>query len=609
MFNTVEKHQKLVKGLMIVLGAAFALWGIGGYLGTSGDDGYVAKVGSSKIYPRDIDQAMEGNTQQQNKMQVLFGLINRQVLLNHMKDTNQTVTNFALRQEIAKIPLFQENGQFSLEKYTTFLHEKLMSAEQFQQRVTEQILLNQTVDFFKNSYFSSTDFDNQFAKLLSRDRNISTFIIKPTQFYPSIKINDAQIKSYYQANLAKFTMPEQVKLQYIVLDQDSVKNNIIVSPAEIDAYLKDHPGQTGNEQIDVSHILFTVPANSTAKERSDIKARAEKILEEVKANPSSFAMLASKFSQDPGSAKNGGDLGFFSHGVMVKAFDAAAFKLKPGQISDLVTTEYGYHILKMNAIKNNSAADASSFALDQIRKQRVTKEMAKDLDQLNNLTYNDPKSLDNTAKKLNLTVKTSDWVAKNAPTGNFADPKIQKAIFASDVIKDHNNSEVVDLSDGSHAVYRVIADKPSQIQALESVSDQITTELKAKDAAVMVMNLGQKQLQAVQNGTTSLDFSNTQDINLLSQNPTIDLNSVKQIFSVKLAKLPAYSGSINNNGEYVIYRINSEKIDPKLEVQNKAAIAQLDSNNAMLDLDTYVQELRSQYNVSYHLERLKQDQE
>lgn len=609
MFSTVEKHQKLVKGLMIFLGAAFAMWGIGGYLGATGDDGYVAKVGSSKIYPRDIDQAMEGNTQQQNKMQVLFGLINRQVLLNHINDTHQTVTDSMLQQEIAKIPLFQENGEFNLDKYTGFLHEKLMSAEQFQQQVSEQILLNQTVDFFKRSYFSSTVFDNQFAKLLSRDRNVSTYIIKPTQFYPEIQINDKQIKDYYSENIAKFTLPEQVKLQYIILDPNEIKNAIAISDTDIDKYLKNHPNNNANAEIDVSHILFTVPENSTAKQRADIKARAEKILEEVRANPSEFATLARKFSEDPGSANNGGDLGFFGHGVMVKQFDDVAFKLKPGQISDLVTTQYGYHILKLNKIKNNSATDLRKFAKEQLQKQDLAKHLQNDLDQLNNLTYNNPKSLDVTAKKLNLTVKTSDWVAKNTTTGEFSDPKIQTAIFNADVIKNHNNSEVVDLNNGSHAVYRVTEDKPAQVQPLNAVSNQIVAELKAQEASTMVMSFGQKQLQKVQSGSITLDFTNNQNINLLSQNPNIDLNSTKQIFSVKLDKLPAYTGGMNSGGEYVIYRINNEKIDPKLEVQNKTAITQLDSNNAMLDLDTYVQVLRDKYSIVYHLNRLKQDQE
>lgn len=608
MFNTVEKHQKLVKGLMIVLGAAFTLWGIGGYLGGNSDDGYVAKVGSNKIYPRDIDQAMQGgNPQEQNKMQVLFGLINRQLLLNHIHDTHQEATDSELRQEIAKIPLFQTNGQFNLDKYTSFLHEKMMSAEQFQKRVSDQILVSQNVDFFKDSYFSSTTFDNKFVELLSRDRSVSTYTIKPTDFYSQIQISAKQIQDYYNQNIAKFTTPEQVKLQYIVLDAATVSKNIVVNDSQIDKYLKDHPAQSNNEQIDVSHILFAVPNGSDAHTRAEIKARAEKILEEVKQNPASFAEVARKYSQDPGSAKNGGDLGFFGAGAMVKPFEEAAFKLKPGQISDLVTTQYGFHILKLNAIKNNSESDQRNLAKSDLQKQLLAKVMQDDLDQLNNLTYNNPKSLDVAAKKLGLTIQSSDWVAKNALSGDFADPKIQKAIFANDVVKSHNNSEVVDLKDGGHAVYRLLDYKASAVQPITTVNDQIITALKSQQAMMLVMNAGQKQLQGVQTGAVKLNFATTQNVNLLSQNLNIDLNAVKQIFGVKLATVPAYTGGMNSRGEYVIYRINSEATDPKLEIQNKAAITQLDSNNAMIELDAFIEGLRTQYGVTYHLNRLKQE--
>jgi len=182
MFNTVEKHQKIVKGIMGFLVVAFTLWGIGGYLGSMSDDGYVAKIGSNKIYPRDIDNAMTDNPQpNQNKMQVLYGLINRQVLLNHIDDTNQSVTKTQLQDNIAKIPLFQKNGQFDLSLYKDFLQEKMLSAEDFQANVAKQILLKQDIDFFKNSYFTSRDFNQKFVEMLSRERNVSHIrLIKKT---------------------------------------------------------------------------------------------------------------------------------------------------------------------------------------------------------------------------------------------------------------------------------------------------------------------------------------------------------------------------------------------------------------------------------------------
>mgnify|MGYP000284702247 CR=1 FL=1 len=163
MFHLVDKNQKLVKWIMIAVIASFVVWGIGGYLGMSGDDGYLAKVGSHKIYSKDLDQAMNQEQQQNNdKMQVLFGLINRQLLLNSFEDNRLTVTKDQLQQEIAKIPAFQTNGQFDLKKYEEFLSQRMISAEQFQEDIKQQILLTEFLDFFKGSYFDSSLFDKNF---------------------------------------------------------------------------------------------------------------------------------------------------------------------------------------------------------------------------------------------------------------------------------------------------------------------------------------------------------------------------------------------------------------------------------------------------------------
>ncbi|MFN7094734.1 MAG: SurA N-terminal domain-containing protein, partial [Burkholderiales bacterium] len=327
MFNLVEKNPKLVKGIMIAVAATFVLWGVGGYLGMTGDDGYVAKVGSNKIYPRDIEQVLQQNPQATDKMQILFSLINRQLLINNINDYHLIATKPQLQQEIAKIPAFQESGSFNLQKYQNFLRDRFLSAEQFQNTVQQQILINQLLDFFKGSYFSSTLFNQKFAQLLSWQRNVARYTINPEQFYPQIKLNEQQIKNYYQQNLAKFTQPEQAKLQFIELDTAAIANKVQLTEKEINNYLQKHQAQVAGPQINVSHILFTVPANADAKTRASIKAQAVKVLALAKANPSQFAHLATKYSEDPGSVHQGGNLGFFGRGVMVKPFEEAAFSL------------------------------------------------------------------------------------------------------------------------------------------------------------------------------------------------------------------------------------------------------------------------------------------
>lgn len=607
MFNIVEKNQKLVKGIMIVVASTFVLWGIGGYLSNTGDDGYVAKVGGIKIYPQDIDNAISQNPQNTDKMQVMLGLINRQLLLSNIDAYHMVATKEQLQQQIASMQVFQNSaGQFDLTKYQDFLREKLISAEAFQSTIGQQVLLTEFIDLFRNSYFSSALFTKQFAKLISRERSVASYTINPMQFYSKINPNDKQINDYYTQNITNFTIPERVKLQYLVLDPLAIGQKVKISDAEVKRYIDEHRAKmTGHEQVDASHILLAFPENADAKAKAATKARAEQILIQVRQNPANFAKLAKQYSQDTGSASNGGNLGSFGRGVMVKPFENAAFNLKPGQISNLVETQYGYHIIKVNSISGNDANSVRKLALAQLQKQKAAALLQKDLDQLNDITYNHPDNLDAAAKQLGLDLMVSKtWVDKGGVATEFADPKIQKAIFSTEVIRKHHNSEVVDLGNGSYAVYRVTDYKEARVEPLSEVKEQIVQQLKQQGARNMASDEGKKILQGLSDGKINLAFTNPQNITLLGQNAQVQPNTVRQIFAVNLSKLPAYTSSMDANGAFVIYKISGERVDNKLNKQNEEVATQLLNSDSMAVFGAYLGSLRSVYDVSYKVDRL-----
>jgi len=606
MFNVVEKHQKLVKGIMITITATFVVWGVSGYFGMTGDDGYVAKVGSNKLYPQDIDRAMDQNPgQNQDKMQVLFGLINRQLLLNAIDDNHMTITTKQLQDAIAAIPLFQTNGVFDPKKYEDFLKQRYLTSTGFEKDVAQQQLIEDYLDFFKNSYFASATFESKFAELLSRQRNVSQFVIDPKQFYAKINLSESDIAGYYQQNITKFTVPDQVKLQYIQLSADNLAKSIKVSDDEVAKYLQEHPGSGANEQIDVSHILFTVPADASADQKATIKAKAEKVLAEVKANPGKFADLAKQYSQDPGSAANGGDLGFFGKGVMVKPFEQVAFSMKKGQISDLVETQYGFHILRLNDIKGNDQASQKSAIIALVQKQKAGSQLQVMLDKLNDVAYNQPTSLDPAAQKIGVKVETSDWLSKGAPQGLLANPKLQQAIFTDDVLKKHNNSEVVDMGDGSFVVARVVDYQPAKQKPLNEVRSQIVDVMKLQQATQMASQLGQQDVALLQQGKLKLNFVGNDNVTILGQNKNVDQTAVRQIFATPAGAFPAYTGVANQAGAFILYRINSQSVDKSLISKNKDLLKQLSAQNSMMTLNAYIGSLRSNYNVSYKLDRIK----
>ena len=607
MFNIVEKNQKLVKVIMIIVVSSFVLWGIGGYLGGAINDGFVAKVGSLKIYPRDIDQAMEQNPQNTDKMQILFGLINRQLLINHINTYSMVPSDTQLQRQIASISAFQNSEkQFDIKKYQNFLREKFISATQFENNIGQQILVNEFLDVFKNSYFSSNLFDKNFAKLLSRERNIARYIISPHDFYAKINPTEQQIKDYYSQNAIKFTDPEKAKVQYIVLNTSTVAKNIKISDEDIQKYITSHKANLTDNQIDASHILFSIPKDATSQAKEAIKAKAQKILVEARQNPAKFSELAKQYSQDPGSSVKGGDLGYFGKGVMVKQFEEVAFKLKLGQISDLVETQYGFHIIKLNAIKNSTPEELKKLAIAQLQKQQTSGLIQKSLEQLNEITYNNPSSLEPAAKKLGLAIQTSNgFINKGAVSGDFANPKIQKAIFNQDVITHNNNSEVVDLGDDSYAVYHVTEYAKPKLHDLDEVKTQITEQIKASLATNMANTDGNKKIADLRRGSiNNLVFTNPEYISLLGQSKNIDSNAIKQIFATSLSKRPAYTGSIDSKGNFVIYKILEERVNDQLDTQNEKIVQQIEASDAMLAFGAYLGSLRNLYSVSYKIEQL-----
>lgn len=606
MFNIVEKHQKAVKGLLMAITATFVVWGVSGYLGMAGDDGYIAKVGSNKIYQRDIDQAMDQNQgQKQDSMQTLFGLINRQLLINALQDHNISVTDSQLRDAIAAVPAFQTDGHFDSKKYEDFLKQQYMSSAKFQDMIAQQVEIEQMLDFFKSSYFTSAKFESQFVKLLSRERTVSQYVISPDQFLAKINISESDVTSYYQQHIQDYTIPEEVKLQYIQVSANDLAKTIKASDADIASYLKSHPDVGNSKEVDVSHILFTVPSDATAEQKAQIKAKAEQVLAQVKADPSKFAALAKEYSQDPGSVEKGGDLGFFGQGVMVPAFDKVAFSLQQGQISGLVETQFGYHILKLNASRGGDAASANLAAEQALQKQQAQQQLQKTVDELNDVTYNSPDSLDPASKKLDLAVQTSDWLYKNESGTVLSNPKVIQAVFSDDVLKSHHNSEVVDMGDGSFVVARVVDYKAATTKPLSNVSASITAILKQQQAAQMASSMGQQELSSVQAGKVKLNFTNPTSVSLLGDdNKSIDPAAVQQIFQAPKT-FPSYAGALNKDGGYVIYQITGEKEDPQLVAQNEKVIDGINSQYSMMSLNAYVGSLRNQYDVSYKLDRIK----
>jgi peptidyl-prolyl cis-trans isomerase D len=378
------------------------------------------------------------------------------------------------------------------------------------------------------------------------------------------KVDDAAIKDYYDKNQAEFNVPERARVEYVELSADSLLPRISVSDDEVKKYYADNKAQFGTqEQRDAAHILISVAAQASEAEKQAAKTKAERILKEVKKSPQKFAELARKYSEDPGSASHGGDLGFFGRGMMVKPFDEAVFKLKPGEISGLVKSDFGYHIIKLLAIKPahvKPLAEVRNSIVQQIKKQKADDKFAELADKFSNTVYEQSDSLKPAAELVGMPIKQSGWLDKGEPSALPWNAKALQAVFSDDVLKDKRNSSAVEISPNTLLSVRLLEYKQASTRPLSEVMPVIRKRLLRQQAEEMAVKHGQKLLAQLQQGKqVGLHWGKGLTVTRISHSD-MEPELARLVFQAKTDKLPAYVGAESMQGEgYLLARVESVK--------------------------------------------------
>ncbi|TIC83728.1 SurA N-terminal domain-containing protein [Crenobacter intestini] len=600
MFDFVHNNKFAIKIILGAVALTFVGFGVGSY-STVTDDPYLAKVGERKVVKADLDRVLEGqNANAATRQAALESLIRQNLVLADAEAADLAVGGAELRRVIASIPAFQQDGKFSPERYKEFLANRYMSPEGFEAQVRQDVMLQSQLLPYTGSHFVAKTVAQRMAALLGETRDVQALVIRPQAFLAEVKVSDAAIKAFYEANKARFRTPEQVKLDYIVLSQQAMAGKQKVDEAAVRKYYEAHKAELGGEERRVAHILLTVDSAAGADAKAKVKAQAEALLKEIQANPARFAELAKARSQDPGSAANGGDLGYFGRGAMVKPFEDAAFALDKGQISTLVETQFGYHILKLEDVKAPSFDALRPQIEAQLARQQSTAAFRAEADKLGELAYQQGGSLEPASKALGLTIEQSGWVSREAPgQGVLANPKLLEAAFSDDVLKGKHNSEPVDVGDNTLVVVRVNAHKPAAAQPLSEVSDAIRAELAQKEAVKLARAKGEALLAELKAGKGDVAAAWGQMVPVSRKSPQgLPMADVRAIFAAPAKTLPAYAGLEREGGDYVLYRV--DKVEPAAaaspqEVAQLSAVVSELSSNALVS--GYLQGLRQKYPV------------
>ena len=609
---------KVILGLITV---PFMLWGVESYFNNSGGGDVVAKVNGDKITRQEFDRAIKGQQQEMRasmgaaynptlfddpKMRqgVLDGLISQHLIISAARQAKMVVSDAQLAKTIGVLPAFQENGQFSQSHYDQVLRQQGMSIGEFENRVRQELLVNDMRSVFSAPGLVPGNVVVNFLQAYEQKREVSLATFAPEQFMAQVKVSPAEIQRWYDSHKADYTLPAQARFEYVVLSQAAMANQMPVSEAAIQQYYQQNAAKYREpEQRRASHILIAVVAGDDAQKRAAAKAKAEAIYLQVKANPAKFAEIAKHDSSDAGSAVQGGDLGWFARNAMVKPFSDAAFAMKESQISTPVLSEFGYHIIQLTGIKPAKVQPLEAVKADittELQNQQGGKQFADVAETFSNQVYEQSDSLAPVAKALKLTVQTSGWITRQGgeTAGILNNPKMITALFSDDVLKNKRNTEAIEVASGTLASARLLDYKPATLQPLETMRVAIETQLKRTQAIALAAKQGQTDLVQLRAGKEPgvkwSAFMTVSRQQLGSLPPAL----LEPVFRTDIKALPVYLGAADTNGVYTLARV-TRAINPAPAdaVKVKAVQNELSQIMAQTDFADYLASLKNKAKI------------
>ena len=496
---------------------AMSFFGIETYF-MSHADSFVAKVGKHEISQNDYQTRVNQLRQQmsadqgdhfdasifekpETKQRILDGMIDQQLLLQANDDWGMRVADQSVRDYIAQIPVFQVNHQFDATSYREWLLSQRKTPEMFESDIRATLETQLLPGAINDSTITSDAEVDQFLSLLAQRRDLRYFLL-PRPALADNQVSDAQVETYYKAHLADYMNPEQVSVKYIEVDGSTLKPDAAPSDDDLKKRYEDEKQHfVQPEQRLVSHILINVPANATPDQQKAALAKAEKIATD--ANPGDFAKLAAQDSEDLGSKRQGGDLGWLEKGVTNPAFDAAMFALQKGQISKPILSPDGYHIIWLRDVRSG---ESKPFA--EVRDQLVKEATAADRDRkyndvagkMSDNTYQNPASLEPAAQALNLPIKSTELFSRKGGEGFAANPKVIAAAFSDDVLVQGNNSSLIDLGNDHSVVIHVDKHVPAAARPLADVHADVVKKILDERIAAAEKKLSDDALARLDKG-------------------------------------------------------------------------------------------------------------
>lgn len=634
MFDFVRKHTKVMQFLLFLLIVpSFVLFGLQGYNRMREKGDTVAKVDGQEITQQDWDNAHRAETDRLRQQMpnldpklldsaearygTLERLVRQHVLAAAAQHADLAVSDQRVARELESNQLIQAlrgpDGRLDMARYRDLLAARGMTPEMFENQVRNDLALRQVLAGVSDSGFTAPAEANVALNSYFEKREVQLARFATADFQSKVQPTDAELQAFYKDNQQLFQAPEQAAIEYVVLDLASVEKGITINEADLKSYYDQNASRlAGQEERRASHILVKVAKGASADEKAKAKAKAEELLAQVKKNPDSFAEVARKNSDDPGSAAQGGDLGFFARGAMTKPFEDAVFALKDkGDIAGPVETEFGYHIIKLTDIKapvQKSFAEMKPQLEADVRKQQAQKKFAEAADTFTNTVYEQSDSLKPVADKLKLEIHTASGVTRTpqpGATGPLANPKFLQALFGPEAVERKRNTEAVEVAPSVLVSGRVTQYQPAHTRPFDEVKAQVRERVVAARAADLARKEGEAKLAAWKANPASAELP--APITISRQDAAKQPRKlIEAALRADAATLPAFVGVDLGPDGYAVVKV--DKVLPRdtpPPQQAKQELAQYDNAWSSAESRAYYDLLKERYKVQINVPKPK----
>ena len=631
MFDLVHKHKRIAQVILALIMIPFAFFGVDYYFRRSDGVGDVAKFDGGRITEAEFVQAIRDQQERlrrssenvdpaifdnpEVRYNLLQQLLRERLVEKRGVDLHFRVTNDQVFERIAGDPRFHQADKFSLDVYKNRLAQAGIPEPTFEESIRRQLLAEKLVDPIARGGIIPASSASGFVSLVEQKREVEVANIDAEPYLKDVKVDEAQVKAFYDANGAAFKTPEEAKIEYLILTQDSVLPQIAVTPEEVKAqYASAAKTYTQEEQRQAAHILIAVKPDASDPDRSAAKKTAEDVAAQAKANPTRFGELAKRYSQDPGSAAQGGDLGSNPRGTMVKAFDDAVFAMKSGDIVGPVQSEFGWHVIKLIDItpaKTRPFDEVKTQIETDLKRQKAGQKFAAAADQLQNLVYEQADSLAPAAKALGLTVQTTPFVtraqAQQIAQGNA---KMVQALFSPESVSGKRNTDAIEVGPSAIMASRIVDYRPATTRPFDDVKDEIRRQLVRQAAVDLAQKAGREKLALLGQGKSDRDagvvFGKPVSLTRDQNQPGFTPDALTRIFQADPAKLPLYLGAPSERGGFAIYRLVKVDVPTEAEPTKLAAaksrIGELQNREVF---DAYVNALKAKAKVEINQTNLE----